>query len=69
MSSENNPVIMSGKKLAEKMHATLREEVAELKAQNVTPGLGTLLVGGDPASGTYIAMKHKATRINQNIWG
>ena len=36
--------------------------VAELKAKhNLTPGLGVILVGEDPASQVYVRNKHKAT--------
>jgi len=51
---------MSGRELADKIQARLRNEAAALKRQGITPGLGTLLVGNDPASATYIAMKHRA---------
>jgi methylenetetrahydrofolate dehydrogenase (NADP+)/methenyltetrahydrofolate cyclohydrolase len=37
----------------------LRERVAALAAQGVTPGLGTVLVGDDPASVWYVNAKHK----------
>ena len=37
----------------------LAERIAGLEAQGVTPGLGTLLVGDDPASAKYVAMKHR----------
>jgi len=34
-------------------------EVEELKAQGVTPGLATILVGDDPASAVYVRMKRE----------
>ena len=37
----------------------LAERITALRAQGVTPGLGTLLVGDDPASAKYVAMKHR----------
>lgn len=37
----------------------LRERVAALAARGVTPGLGTLLVGEDPGSLSYVAGKHR----------
>jgi methylenetetrahydrofolate dehydrogenase (NADP+)/methenyltetrahydrofolate cyclohydrolase len=37
----------------------LRERVAALAARGVTPGLGTLLVGEDPASRSYVTGKHR----------
>lgn len=52
--------ILDGKSVA----ATIRQEVAgsvaELRAQGITPGLGVLLVGDDPASHSYVAAKEKA---------
>ncbi|MGJ8721574.1 MAG: bifunctional methylenetetrahydrofolate dehydrogenase/methenyltetrahydrofolate cyclohydrolase [Salinibacterium amurskyense] len=37
----------------------LRERVDALKARGITPGLGTLLVGDDPGSRSYVAGKHR----------
>ncbi|WBU36742.1 bifunctional methylenetetrahydrofolate dehydrogenase/methenyltetrahydrofolate cyclohydrolase [Homoserinibacter sp. YIM 151385] len=37
----------------------LRVRVAELRARGVVPGLGTLLVGDDPASRSYVTGKHR----------
>lgn len=37
----------------------LRERIAALKARGITPGLGTLLVGDDPGSQSYVAGKHR----------
>jgi methylenetetrahydrofolate dehydrogenase (NADP+) / methenyltetrahydrofolate cyclohydrolase len=37
----------------------LAERVEVLKAQGVTPGLGTVLVGDDPGSHWYVNAKHK----------
>ncbi len=37
----------------------LRVRIGELAAKDVTPGLGTLLVGEDPGSAMYVGMKHK----------
>jgi len=42
------------------MRAELRGEIRALKARGVTPGLAAVLVGDDPASGTYVRMKGKA---------
>ncbi|MGH3350749.1 MAG: bifunctional methylenetetrahydrofolate dehydrogenase/methenyltetrahydrofolate cyclohydrolase [Nocardioides sp.] len=39
--------------------AELAERVEKLKAQGVTPGLGTVLVGDDPGSRWYVNAKHK----------
>ncbi len=37
----------------------LRERIAALRARGVVPGLGTLLVGDDPGSLSYVAGKHR----------
>lgn len=37
----------------------LRARIEALATVGVTPGLGTLLVGDDPASAVYVGMKHK----------
>lgn len=39
--------------------ADLAQRVAKLKAQGITPGLGTVLVGDNPASHSYVKMKHR----------
>jgi len=37
----------------------LAERITALKARGITPGLGTLLVGNDPGSLSYVAGKHR----------
>jgi methylenetetrahydrofolate dehydrogenase (NADP+)/methenyltetrahydrofolate cyclohydrolase len=37
----------------------LRERIEKLQAAGVTPGLGTLLVGDDPGSQSYVRAKHR----------
>lgn len=37
----------------------LRDRIAALKARGIAPGLGTLLVGEDPGSLSYVAGKHR----------
>jgi methylenetetrahydrofolate dehydrogenase (NADP+) / methenyltetrahydrofolate cyclohydrolase len=59
MSEMNKPVIMSGRKLADEIQDRLKAETTALSKQGVTPGLATVLVGDDPASAIYIAMKRK----------
>ena len=39
--------------------AELTERVAKLREQGVVPGLGTVLVGDDPASRWYVGAKHR----------
>jgi len=59
MSEMNQPVIMSGRKLADEIQDRLKAETTALSKQGVTPGLATVLVGDDPPSAIYIAMKRK----------
>ncbi len=52
-------VILDGKATAAKVKAQLAIKVADLKTRGVTPGLGTILVGDDPGSHSYVAGKHR----------
>ncbi len=52
--------IIDGKQVAADMRAELKEKVAELKGQGVTPGLAVVLVGDDPASKSYVTAKERA---------
>lgn len=54
--------ILDGKKAAQEIRASLKEEVARLKARGLTPGLAVVLVGEDPASKVYVKQKEKACR-------
>ncbi len=49
--------ILDGKAMSEALRAEIAREVAELKAQGVTPGLAVILVGDDPASQIYVRNK------------
>ena len=51
--------ILDGKATAAQIKTELRERVEALRARGVVPGLGTILVGDDPASQTYVAGKHR----------
>ena len=51
--------ILDGKAVAKAIKAELAQEVIELKKKGLTPGLGTLLVGDDPGSHSYVAGKHR----------
>lgn len=51
--------IINGKKIAEQMRSQLKEEVAKLKQKGITPGLGVILVGEDPASQSYVRAKER----------
>jgi methylenetetrahydrofolate dehydrogenase (NADP+)/methenyltetrahydrofolate cyclohydrolase len=52
--------IIDGKKVAAEIRQELKQEVDELKARGVTPGLAVVLVGDNPASAVYVRMKAKA---------
>jgi methylenetetrahydrofolate dehydrogenase (NADP+)/methenyltetrahydrofolate cyclohydrolase len=52
-------VILDGKALATTIKAELTTRTAARKAQSITPGLGTILVGDDPGSHSYVAGKHR----------
>ena len=49
--------LISGKQLSEQLREKMEQEVKELKAQGVTPGLTVVLVGEDPASQIYVRSK------------
>lgn len=51
--------ILDGKALASTIKAELRDRVAALAERGITPGLGTVLVGDDPGSRSYVAGKHR----------
>ena len=56
-------VILDGKATAKKIEGSLSERVATLKEKSgATPILATILVGGDPASATYVKMKGNACK-------
>ncbi len=52
--------IMHGAPVADAVLAQVAEDVAKLAAEGRTVGLGTILVGDDPASAGYIRKKHEA---------
>jgi methylenetetrahydrofolate dehydrogenase (NADP+)/methenyltetrahydrofolate cyclohydrolase len=51
--------IIDGKAVAAEVRERVAREVAQLKAEGVTPGLATILVGDDPASAVYVRMKRE----------
>jgi len=54
-------MILSGKKIASSICKSIKKEVKrEIKKSGITPGLGIVLVGEDPASKIYVNMKKKA---------
>jgi methylenetetrahydrofolate dehydrogenase (NADP+)/methenyltetrahydrofolate cyclohydrolase len=52
--------IISGKQIASDIRLELKEEVAQLKGNNIFPKLVVILVGNDPASESYIKGKIRA---------
>ncbi|MFF2494511.1 bifunctional methylenetetrahydrofolate dehydrogenase/methenyltetrahydrofolate cyclohydrolase [Agromyces sp. NPDC058064] len=52
-------ITLDGVATASAVKHELAARIAQLKAKGVTPGLGTLLVGDDPASRSYVAGKHR----------
>ena len=57
-------LVLDGKSLSAATEAELSERVSALKAKNggQAPILATILVGGDPASATYVKMKQNACK-------
>ncbi len=51
--------ILDGKALAAAIKENLAARTVALKAKGVTPGLGTVLVGNDPGSHSYVGGKHR----------
>ena len=51
--------VLDGKATAGQIKAELAERVARLRERDVVPGLGTVLVGDDPGSRSYVAGKHR----------
>jgi methylenetetrahydrofolate dehydrogenase (NADP+)/methenyltetrahydrofolate cyclohydrolase len=56
--------VLDGKVLAQHIEETLSVRVQRLQdlSRSVTPTLATILVGGDPASATYVRMKRNACK-------
>ena len=52
-------ITLDGKKYRDEIFADLKQRVDALRAKGITPGLATVLVGDDPASHSYVRMKHK----------
>lgn len=52
--------LLDGKLIAAEMREDIRRETEALQQQGVTPGLGVILVGEDPASRSYVSAKEKA---------
>ncbi|MBW2733475.1 MAG: bifunctional methylenetetrahydrofolate dehydrogenase/methenyltetrahydrofolate cyclohydrolase FolD [Deltaproteobacteria bacterium] len=54
--------LMDGKALAKEVKRALKQEVAQLIEQGVTPGLAVVLVGEDPASAVYVRSKTRTCK-------
>ncbi len=52
--------LLDGKSIAAEIRTELAAEVTRLRARGVTPGLGVVLVGDDPASHSYVTAKERA---------
>ncbi len=58
----NNPTLIDGRAIAEKVYTELRAAIATLESEGTTPGLAVVLVGDDPASRAYVRSKDKMCR-------
>jgi methylenetetrahydrofolate dehydrogenase (NADP+)/methenyltetrahydrofolate cyclohydrolase len=52
-------IILDGRATAKTIKLELTDRVVKLKQAGFHPGLGTLLVGDDPGSHSYVAGKHR----------
>ena len=52
-------IILDGLATAQAIKLEITKQVAELNKRGITPGLGTLLVGDDPGSHSYVSGKHR----------
>lgn len=51
--------LLDGRATAQAIRTDLAARVETLKSQGIVPGLGTVLVGSDPASRSYVGGKHR----------
>ena len=54
--------LLAGEPVAQAVFEDLRSRIETLKNQGITPGLGTILVGDDPASAGYVRRKHETSQ-------
>ena len=52
--------LIDGKAVSAALREQLKEEVAALAEDGITPGLAVVIVGDDPASKVYVRNKKKA---------
>ncbi|HBW73974.1 MAG TPA: hypothetical protein DEF59_01795, partial [Candidatus Magasanikbacteria bacterium] len=57
--SKNTMITIDGKQIANTIRADLKEKIKQLPSP---PGLGVILVGNDPASHLYVALKEAASK-------
>jgi len=52
--------IIDGKAISAAIREEMKDEVAAMKREGITPGLAVVLVGEDPASAIYVRNKERA---------
>ena len=52
--------IIDGKEISETIRGELKNRISVLKEKGITPGLGVILVGNNPASRSYVTAKERA---------
>lgn len=52
-------ILLDGAARARQLKEQMRQQVEHLHQQGIKPGLGTILVGSDPGSVSYVAGKHR----------
>lgn len=52
--------LLMGKEISARIKSEIAEEVKDLKAKGISPGLAVIIVGDDPASKVYVNNKKKA---------
>ena len=52
-------IVLDGEAVAARIRAEVADRAARLRAEGITVGLGTVLVGDDVSSARYVAMKHE----------
>ncbi|MEJ5944445.1 bifunctional methylenetetrahydrofolate dehydrogenase/methenyltetrahydrofolate cyclohydrolase [Pseudokineococcus basanitobsidens] len=58
-SDRGRAVVLDGRAAAAAVKSDLAQRVSALRERGVVPGLGTVLVGDDPGSATYVRGKHR----------
>ena len=52
--------IIDGKEISETIRGELKNRISVLREKGITPGLGVILVGNNPASRSYVTAKERA---------